>query len=69
MPDAAVTPEYLCENIWIVGDVAEVTEKLRKLNADVGGFGTLLAIGHEWEPRDTWERSMSLLAEKILPKL
>jgi alkanesulfonate monooxygenase SsuD/methylene tetrahydromethanopterin reductase-like flavin-dependent oxidoreductase (luciferase family) len=69
MPDAAVTPEYLCENIWIVGDVAEVTEKLQKLNADVGGFGTLLAIGHEWEPRDQWDRSMTLLAEKVLPKL
>ena len=26
--------------------------KLRRLYEDVGGFGTLLVIGHEWQPRE-----------------
>jgi alkanesulfonate monooxygenase SsuD/methylene tetrahydromethanopterin reductase-like flavin-dependent oxidoreductase (luciferase family) len=69
MPDEAVTLEYLCDHIWIVGDVDEVTRKLRALYDDVGGFGTLLVIGHEWEPRDTWQRSMRLLAEEVIPRL
>lgn len=69
MPDEAVTLEYLCENVWIVGDVEEVTAKLRKLYADVGGFGTLLVIGHEWLPREQWRRSMMLLAREVLPRL
>jgi alkanesulfonate monooxygenase SsuD/methylene tetrahydromethanopterin reductase-like flavin-dependent oxidoreductase (luciferase family) len=69
MPDEAVTPEYLLENIWIVGDVDEVTRKLRQLYDDVGGFGTLLAIGHEWTPRDKWERSMKLLIQEVMPRL
>jgi len=69
MPDEAITPEYMLDNIWIVGDVDEVTAKLRQLAADVGGFGTLLAIGHEWTPRDKWERSQRLLAEEVLPRL
>jgi alkanesulfonate monooxygenase SsuD/methylene tetrahydromethanopterin reductase-like flavin-dependent oxidoreductase (luciferase family) len=69
MSDEAVTPEYLAENLWIVGDVDEVTAKLRRLYDDVGGFGTLLVIGHEWLPGDAWHRSMQLLAGEVLPWL
>ena len=69
MPDEAVTLEYLCEQIWIVGDVAEVTEKLRRLYQDVGGFGTLLLIGHEWTPRDRWLNSLRLLVDEVIPRL
>lgn len=69
MPDEAVTLEYLCDHIWIVGDVDEVTRKLQALYDDVGGFGTLLVIGHEWDPRDRWQRSMRLLVDEVLPRL
>lgn len=69
MPDEAVTLEYLCENVWIVGDVDEVTRKLKALYADVGGFGTLLVIGHEWIPKDTWTASMRRLVEEVRPAL
>jgi len=69
VPDEAVTLEYLYENIWIVGDVEEVTRKLHRLHQDVGGFGTLLVIGHEWTPREEWVRSMTLLADEVVPRL
>jgi alkanesulfonate monooxygenase SsuD/methylene tetrahydromethanopterin reductase-like flavin-dependent oxidoreductase (luciferase family) len=69
MPDEAVTPEYLVENLWIVGDVDEVTAKLRRLYDDVGGFGTLLVIGHEWRRGDRWHRSMARLVDEVLPRL
>ncbi|HZQ99487.1 MAG TPA: LLM class flavin-dependent oxidoreductase [Chloroflexota bacterium] len=69
MPDEAVTPEYLAENLWIVGDVDEVAAKLRKLYDDVGGFGTLLVIGHEWRRGSKWHRSMERLATEVLPRL
>lgn len=69
MPDEAVTLEYLCDHIWIVGDVDEVTRKLHQLYQAVGGFGTLLVIGHEWLPVDKWRRSMMLLAKEVLPRL
>ena len=69
MPDSEVTLEYLCEHIWIVGDPDEVTSKIRKLHEDVGGFGTLLVIGHEWQPRERWLRSMELLAREVMPRL
>jgi alkanesulfonate monooxygenase SsuD/methylene tetrahydromethanopterin reductase-like flavin-dependent oxidoreductase (luciferase family) len=69
MPDAEVTLEYLCDNIWIVGSPDTVARKLAKLSGDVGGFGTLLVIAHEWTPRGAWERSMRLLKDKVVPRL
>jgi alkanesulfonate monooxygenase SsuD/methylene tetrahydromethanopterin reductase-like flavin-dependent oxidoreductase (luciferase family) len=69
MADEDVTLEYLCENLWIVGDVDEVTDKLYDLYTHTGGFGTLLVNGHEWDPTGKWEQSMGLLAREVMPKL
>jgi alkanesulfonate monooxygenase SsuD/methylene tetrahydromethanopterin reductase-like flavin-dependent oxidoreductase (luciferase family) len=69
MPDSDVTAEYLVDNIWIVGSPDEVTEKLQTLYDDVGGFGVLLAMGHEWQPEEQWVNSMTMLAQEVLPRL
>ena len=69
MPDSDVTVEYLLDNIFVVGSPDEVAHKLRRLHHDVGGFGVLLAMGHEWEPRDAWLNSMTLLKQEVMPRL
>ncbi|HEV8484802.1 MAG TPA: LLM class flavin-dependent oxidoreductase [Blastocatellia bacterium] len=69
IPDEAVTVEYLAENIWIVGDVDEVAEKLYDMYMAVGGFGTLLVMGHEWEPQAQHRDSMNRLKTQVLPRL
>jgi alkanesulfonate monooxygenase SsuD/methylene tetrahydromethanopterin reductase-like flavin-dependent oxidoreductase (luciferase family) len=69
MPDSDVTLDYLLDNIWIVGSPDHVAERLNELNDTVGGFGVLLTMGHEWEPRDQWERSITLLKEEVLPRV
>ena len=69
MPDSDVTLEYLLDEVWIVGSPDDVAEKLRRLHHDVGGFGVLLAMGHEWQPREAWVESMTLLADEVMPKL
>ena len=69
MPDADVTLEYLIDNVWIVGSPDDVTQQLQQLYDDVGGFGVLLAMGHEWEPKEAWVHSMSLLMNEVLPRL
>ena len=69
IPDADVTPEYLLDNVWIVGSVDDVTEQLRQLFLDTGGFGVLLAMGHEWDPYDNWLKSMRYLSENVIPNL
>ncbi|HSE93495.1 MAG TPA: LLM class flavin-dependent oxidoreductase [Methylomirabilota bacterium] len=69
MADADVTLAYLVDHIWIVGSPATVAAKLRRLGEEVGGFGTLPVIAHEWRPREAWERSMRRLEERVLPRL
>ena len=69
MPDSDVTLEYLLDNIWVVGSPDDVAEQLGQLYEDLGGFGVLLAMGHEWEPKEQWLNSMRLLKEEVLPRL
>ena len=69
MADSDVTIDYLVDNVFIVGSVDEVAQKLNDLVGEIGAFGTLLAMGHEWEPYEAWHQSMSLLQNEVLPKL
>ena len=69
MPDSDVTIDYLIDNVFIVGSPEEVTQKLNDLSGELGGFGTLLAMGHEWNPYDAWLGSMTTLVQEVLPKV
>jgi len=69
MPDDAITPEYLVDDIWIVGDPPTCVKKLRALSEEVGGFGTLLMICHDWDDKSRWLRSLDLLAREVIPAL
>ena len=69
MPDSDVTVEYLLDNIFVVGSPEVVAQKIRDIYDEVGGFGVLLTMGHEWEPRENWLRSQTLLANEVLPML
>ena len=69
MPDADVTVEYLVDNIWVVGDPDACARKLRALYDEVGGFGVLLAVTHDWDDKARWLRSMELLAKQVVPRL
>ena len=69
MADEDITIDYFMDNIWLVGSPDDVAAQLRELYEYVGGFGVLLAMGHEWEPREDWQRSMELLANEVMPQL
>lgn len=72
IPDDAVTPEYLIDAHWIVGDPAECARRIRALYEEVGGFGWLLAMAQDWRDwpdPSVWDRSMTLLATEVLPRL
>ena len=69
MSDSDVTIDYLIDNVFIVGSVDEVAQQLNDLRGEIGAFGTLLAMGHEWDPYDAWFESMSLLKNEVLPKV
>ena len=69
LSDDDLNVEYMLDNIWIVGDPDEVARQLRQLSEDLGGFGVLLLMGHEWSPPGQWERSMNLFVNEVMPQL
>ena len=69
MPDSAITLEYLCDNVWLVGSPETVARKIRELYAEVGGFGGLLIGATDWPDASVWERSMRLFAAEVAPRL
>lgn len=69
IPDVESCLEGLLDTLWIVGSPDHVANRLRQLYEDVGGFGVLLAMGHEWEPKEQWVHSMELLKNEVMPQL
>ena len=70
MPDSELTAEYMIENIWVVGSPDTVAKKLEKLYDDVGGYGSVLQIGYDWEPNgDRWKNGMELFTKEVMPGL
>jgi len=69
MSDEDVTLEYMVDNIWMVGSPEDVANKVRSIYDKVGGFGVLMAMHHEWKPKDKWLRSTDLLANEVMPML
>jgi alkanesulfonate monooxygenase SsuD/methylene tetrahydromethanopterin reductase-like flavin-dependent oxidoreductase (luciferase family) len=69
-PDSVVTPEYLLDRTWIVGDPDACVEQIRSLYAELGGFGGLVALVYDWGADQTPAfRSLELLARDVLPRL
>ncbi len=69
MADSDVTVEYLARNVWIVGSPDTVADKINRLRAQCGEFGTILAVGHDWEDREREIYSLELLATQVRPAI
>jgi len=69
LPDAALTDDYLVEQLLISGTVSEVVDRLIAFREHVGPFGRLLYCGHDWAEPAAMRRSMQLMAEEVLPRV
>ncbi|MFN0050841.1 MAG: LLM class flavin-dependent oxidoreductase [Planctomycetales bacterium] len=67
--DAECNLDYFLDEVLIVGDPPEVTRQLRQLREQVGQFGTLVLVAHDWDDRSRWLRSLELFAREIVPHL
>jgi alkanesulfonate monooxygenase SsuD/methylene tetrahydromethanopterin reductase-like flavin-dependent oxidoreductase (luciferase family) len=68
-PDAAVTLDFICDELIIWGSPAKVADEILKFRAEIGDFGTLLYAGKDWLDPELGRRSMVLLAEQVMPKI
>src|SRR4051812_25711196 len=69
MPDDEVTLDFLCDKLITWGTPDKVADELMAFRDEVGPFGTMLYAGHDWADRDLAQRSMVLLAEKVIPMM
>lgn len=69
MPDEAVDVDYLMEHVWLVGDAAEVADKIQQLYDECGGFGTLLCITVDSDEAAWDHESLRLLMEQVAPRV
>jgi len=69
VPDSAVTPEYMADNVWLIGSPNTVKRKILNLYEMCGGFGTLLSLVYDnIDNQVSWEKSMNLLAKEVMPE-
>lgn len=66
--DADFNMEYFMNDVAIAGDPEEVTRQLLELREQVGPFGTIVPVGHDWDDRDRWKRSLELFAREVVPR-
>ena len=69
VPDAALTDEYLVEQMLVTGTVDEVVDRLLAFREKIGPFGRLLYCGHDWADAPAMRRSMELMAEEVMPRV
>jgi alkanesulfonate monooxygenase SsuD/methylene tetrahydromethanopterin reductase-like flavin-dependent oxidoreductase (luciferase family) len=69
MPDSAVTLDYVVDSLVICGTVERVVEQILAFRERIGDFGTLLYAGHDWADERLARRSMTLMAEEVMPRV
>ncbi len=69
MQDDAVSVDYLLDTMVISGSVSRVVDAVLALRAQSGPFGTLLYCGHDWADPALARRSMTLMAEEVMPRV
>jgi len=67
--DASLNEVGIAKDLAIYGSPKTVLDKLVALRDAIGPFGTLVAIGHDWDRKAMWQGSMRLLVEEVMPRL
>lgn len=68
-PDHEVTLDGVCKELVIWGSPNKVVDELLAFRERVGDFGTLLYAGKDWKDPVLARRSMTLMAEKVMPAI
>jgi limonene 1,2-monooxygenase len=67
-PRDQVIDQMVDSGRWIVGTPDDCVAAIERFDELSGGFGGLLALAHEWAPRDKILKSYELLARYVMPR-
>tara|TARA_B100000029_G_scaffold480877_1_gene529357 strand:- start:545 stop:1633 length:1089 start_codon:yes stop_codon:yes gene_type:complete len=65
--DEELTLDYFMDEVIIAGDPDEVTRQLRELRTEIGDFGTLVLVAHDFDDKEKWLNSLDLFANEVVP--
>ncbi len=69
MTDAECNLDYFLDEVIVAGDPEEVTRRLLELCEQVGDFGTLVLVAHDWDDKKRWLDSLELFVREVMPQL
>jgi alkanesulfonate monooxygenase SsuD/methylene tetrahydromethanopterin reductase-like flavin-dependent oxidoreductase (luciferase family) len=69
MSDADCNLDYFMDEVIVAGDPDEVVRRLRALRREVGEFGTLVLVAHDWDDKKRWIANLELFAREVMPAL
>ena len=70
LPDEAVDFNYFIDQVFIVGSVKTVTEKILQANEELGGFGTIVVTKYDYgSTPEIYRDSLAMLAHEVMPKV
>lgn len=67
-PEDEITVEQSLDTQVIAGTVDRVVDLLLAFRDQVGAFGTLVYTAHDWADPELGRRSMTLMAEEVMPR-
>ncbi|HTI51421.1 MAG TPA: LLM class flavin-dependent oxidoreductase, partial [Planctomycetaceae bacterium] len=68
-PDADCNLDYFMDEVIIAGDPDHVAREIRALRQDVGEFGTLVLVAHDWDDKRRWLKNLELFSRHVMPQL
>ena len=69
MSDEECNLDYFMDEVIIAGDPDEVTRQLLDLRKEIGEFGTLVLVAHDFDDKQSWLHSLELFAREVVPAI
>ena len=67
MRDAECNLDYFVDEVVLAGDPGEVSRQLMALREQLGNFGTLVLVAHDWDDKQRWLESLELFTKEVVP--
>jgi alkanesulfonate monooxygenase SsuD/methylene tetrahydromethanopterin reductase-like flavin-dependent oxidoreductase (luciferase family) len=68
-PDEEITLDYVLQHCMITGSPNRIADRILALREEIGDFGEIVYAGVDWADKALESRSMTLMAEQVLPRV
>ncbi len=68
-PEDEITFDYVLKHCMITGSPNKIVDRILALREEIGDFGEIVYAGVDWADKALESRSMTLMAEQVLPRV